>query len=79
VYFRPLSTKEKQGECGIIDMDDKKVNVKNPSSNMKKTFCCDRVFAEASTQLEVFEAVVSPAITEVIVGVVKTKSKQWQF
>jgi len=73
VYCRPINNIEKkQGSYCVLECnkDKKEVTVKerlgiNPNT---KTFSFDHVFPPSSTQIDVYESIITPIIDEVLMG-----------
>jgi len=70
---RPMNSKEKvEGAYNIVDIsgDRREVSVKDRSlpTAPVKTFNYDKVFTGSSKQIELYKAVVSPTMDEVLMG-----------
>ncbi|KAL0275976.1 UNVERIFIED_CONTAM: hypothetical protein PYX00_003666 [Menopon gallinae] len=63
---RPLSSQELRSQVVVEVLNTKEVCVRDKSQT--KTFTFDRVFGPDSKQVDVYKAVVSPLITEVLQG-----------
>ncbi|KAG7202940.1 hypothetical protein KM043_010081 [Ampulex compressa] len=71
VRVRPINSNEKNGKSSIaVDvLSNKEVTVQErPQDKLSKKFIFDRVFGPTSKQIDVYKAVVSPLLEEVLAG-----------
>jgi len=70
MYNRPVSTTDALDEdkCIVEMMSDKKIKVYEQSQDKFKIFKYDGIFGPTSTQVDVYNTVVSPLLKEVIAG-----------
>jgi len=70
MYNRPVSTTDALDEdkCIVKIMSDKEIKVYDRSQDRSKMFTYDGIFGPTSTQMDVYNTVVSPLLKEVIAG-----------
>ena len=73
LLLRPINDREKkQNSCSVIECNEKRkeitVSDRIAGTSNPKTFTFDRVFGQASKQIEVYNHVVRPVVLEVVEG-----------